>query len=156
MKRILTTGMFFLLTILSVQAQESPVSTGGNASGSGGSVSYSVGQVMYLTKVGVNGSVSDGVQQPFEISTIVGINETSINLTLSVYPNPTTQFLHLTLAEFSGVSYQLFSLDGQQIELSEVNQYDTIIKMGNLPSAAYVLHVMKNNQLVKTYKIIKN
>ena len=56
------------------QAQESVNSTGGNATGSGGTVSYTIGQVGYTTNTGSNGSVAQGVQQAYEILT-VGINE---------------------------------------------------------------------------------
>lgn len=55
------------LGLTGLQAQESVNATGGNASGSGGSASYSVGQVVYTTNTGTNGTVAQGVQQPFEI-----------------------------------------------------------------------------------------
>ncbi len=60
------------LGLTGLQAQTSVNATGGNASGSGGSASYSVGQVVYTTHTGTNGSVAQGVQQPFEIS-VVGL-----------------------------------------------------------------------------------
>ena len=63
------------LGLTGLQAQESVNATGGNALGSGGSVSYSVGQLTYQTHVGTNGSVAEGVQQPFEISVVTGIKE---------------------------------------------------------------------------------
>ena len=44
-----------------LQAQESVNATSGNASGSGGSVSYSVGQVAYQTNTGTSNSVAEGV-----------------------------------------------------------------------------------------------
>jgi hypothetical protein len=43
-----------------IQAQNTIPASGGNASGSG-TASYSVGQVMYQTHTGTNGSVSEGV-----------------------------------------------------------------------------------------------
>lgn len=46
-------------------AQQANVSSGGNATGSGGSVSYSVGQVFFSGNSGTGGSVSQGVQQSF-------------------------------------------------------------------------------------------
>ncbi len=52
--------------ILHVNAQESIVASGGDASGSGGSSSYSVGQVFYSNYTGSNGSEAQGVQQADE------------------------------------------------------------------------------------------
>jgi hypothetical protein len=40
------------------------------------------------------------VQQVYENSLTTGVNETSINLELSVYPNPTTNYLTLKVDDF--------------------------------------------------------
>ncbi|MEJ5266144.1 MAG: hypothetical protein WHT29_12590, partial [Bacteroidales bacterium] len=86
------------LGLTGLQAQESVNATGGNAFGSGGSVSYSVGQVVYTTNSGTNGSVAQGVQQPYEISVVTGLEEAKgINLSVSAYPNPTTDYLTLRI-----------------------------------------------------------
>lgn len=59
---------WFGISLLSMQAQETTLTAGGEATGSGGSVSYSIGQLFYMTKTGTTGSVSEGVQQPIEIA----------------------------------------------------------------------------------------
>ena len=76
-KKLLTAVMLLGLGgLTSLQAQEAIPATGGEASGSGGSASYTVGQVVYTTNVGTNGnSVAEGVQQPYEISVVTGIPE---------------------------------------------------------------------------------
>lgn len=51
------------LGLTSLHAQESVNTTGGNASGSGGSASYSVGQVVYTSNTETSGSVAQGVLQ---------------------------------------------------------------------------------------------
>lgn len=87
-KRLKISAVLLLgLGLTGLLAQEKIIATGGDASGSGGSVSYSVGQVTYQTHIGTNGSVSEGVQQPYEISIITGIDEAEgINLTVLAYP----------------------------------------------------------------------
>lgn len=50
-----------------IQAQEAIPATGNSATGSGGTMSYTVGQVAYTTQIGISGIVTQGVQQPFEI-----------------------------------------------------------------------------------------
>jgi hypothetical protein len=96
-KKIKLSAVLLLgLGLTGLQAQTSVNATGGDASGGGGSVSYSVGQVVYTTNTGANGSVAQGVQQPFEISVVTGIEEAKgINLSVSAYPNPTTDYLEL-------------------------------------------------------------
>ncbi len=60
----------FIASLSFSLAQEVIPASGGNATGSGGSVSYSAGQVFYLTHEGTTGSVNEGAQQPYEISAI--------------------------------------------------------------------------------------
>ena len=44
-----------LFSMLGLKAQETTDASGGEASGSGGTVSYSVGQIVYTTSSGTNG-----------------------------------------------------------------------------------------------------
>lgn len=154
--KTITSVAFVLLGLGGLHAQESPTAAGGEAVGTGGTASYSVGQTVYTTATGTNGSVVQGVQQPYEISTTVGINETTINLELSVYPNPTTNYLTLKVDKTEGLTFQLYDLQGSVITNKKVNTATTTVAMENLPAATYFLNVVKNNQIVKTFKIIKN
>lgn len=155
-KIILPFIAFFLLGLGGLRAQESPTASGGDASGSGGSVAYSIGQVVYTTNTGTNGSMAQGVQQPYEISVNTGVNETAIKLEMSAYPNPTSNNLTLKTEEYANLSYQLYDLQGKLIENKRIAANSTIITMDALPSATYLLEITNNTQLVKTFKIIKN
>lgn len=78
----------FSITIL--HAQATIPATGGNAAGSGGSVSYTVGQITCNFLSGTNGTIAQGVQQPYEISVVTAIETArEISLECTVYPNPT-------------------------------------------------------------------
>lgn len=147
------------LGLTGLQAQEAIPATGGNASGSGGSVSYSIGQVVYTTNTGTNGSAAQGVQQPFEISVITGLEEAKeINLSCSAYPNPTTDFLNLKVENYdnTNLSYQLFDMNGKLLETKKLEGNQTSIVMNDLVPATYFLKVIDNNKEVKIFKIIKN
>jgi hypothetical protein len=147
------------LTVL--QAQEANPATGGNASGSGGSVSYSVGQVVYQTHSGTNGSVSEGVQQPYEISVVTGLEEAKgTNLMVSATPNPTTDFILLLVdasatLSIQSMSYQLFDMNGKLLETKKIEGNPTSIVTGKLVPATYFLKVTNGDKEVKTFKIIK-
>ena len=94
MKNTILIFLSFLFSF-SVKAQTSHQvlsASGGDATGSGGSVAYIVGQIVYTTHTGTTGSVSQGVEQAYEISS-VSIKETSLNISMSVFPNPTSDFL---------------------------------------------------------------
>jgi hypothetical protein len=142
-----------------VQAQNSIPAAGGNASGSGGTVSYSVGQLVYTTNTGTNGTVAQGVQQPFEISVITGIEQTeNITLDCSVYPNPASDLLTLKIENYDkeSLSYKLIDTNGKLLESKKVNGNVTIISMANLLPDLYLLKVLDKKKEIKTFKIIKN
>ena len=159
-KRLKLSALLFLgLGLTGLQAQESVNATGGDASGGGGSVSYSVGQVVYTTHTGTSGSVAEGVQQPYEISVVTGLEEAqSINLSVTAYPNPTTDYLTLRIDEFeiSNLSFQLYDMNGKLLQNEKITGNQTSIVMSNLLPATYFVKVIQGNKEVKTFKIIKN
>ena len=160
-KRLKLSALLLLgLGLTGLQAQTSVNATGGNASGSGGSASYSVGQLAYTTNTGTNGSVSEGVQQPFEISVVTGIEEAKdIFLNVSAYPNPTTDYLELKVEnlQLSELSYKLYDISGKVYQNKEIGNSITKIEMQNLPQGIYFIKVIDTkNKEFKTFKIIKN
>ena len=150
---------FLLLSIGALQAQETIPAAGGDATGlDGSSVSYTIGQITYTTNSSTNGSVAMGVQQPYEISIVTGIEATNINLELSVYPNPTTDRLTLAVkdTELNNLKFQLYDLSGKLIQQDQLREQNTQISMQNLAAATYLLKVTDSNKVVKTFKIIRN
>jgi hypothetical protein len=81
-----------------------------------------------------------------------------INLTVSAYPNPTTDYLTLSIDDFevSKFSYQLLDISGTLLETKELEGNQTIIVTSNLMSAVYLVKVTERNREVKIFKIIKN
>ncbi len=146
-----------LLGALQLHAQEAVVTSGNNATGTNGNVSYSVGQIAYTTNTGTTGSVAQGVQQPYEIQTVLGAENFNINLQLAVYPNPTTNWLQLEVKnnDLTNLSYQLFDLNGRMIYNQKVTSETSTISMEQLPQAVFLLKVLNNNKEVKTFKILK-
>lgn len=139
-------------------AQNTVVSSGGEATGSGGSVSYSLAQITYTTITGTTGSVSQGVQQPYEISIVTGI-ESENNISLSAFPNPSTDILNLSVGEVNSeeLSYQLFDIQGKLLLEARISGNHASINMQDLPQSTYLLHVLGNNhQTIQSFNIIKN
>jgi len=145
-----------------LNAQQAIPAAGGTASGAGGSINYSIGQVINTTNTGTNGSVAQGVQQPYEISVISGIQDAlDIILQCAIFPNPTTSFLTLKfdasdLSNVKFMSYQIFDITGNLLENKKVENLEEHIDMSKFSSAIYFLRVIQANKVVKTFKIIKN
>lgn len=159
-KKIIFLGLIFigLLGLNALHAQQAITATGGDAIGTGGSVAYSIGQIVYTTNLSTGGSVAQGVQQPYEIYIVAGIENTAVNVVMAVYPNPTTDLLQLEVTgEISqDLTFQLTDMAGQIIESRKISSSNETIDMEILASATYFLKVLNKNQPIKTFKIIKN
>ena len=152
---ILLTGMAISLESLS---QEVVVPAGGDASGPGGSVSFSVGQVIFNTHQSTGGSEWQGVQQPYEISVISGVeNLEGIHLQVTAFPNPVSHILTLKIDNIplQEISYQLFDNQGRAIRQSAVTDRETKIPVEQLAPGTYLLRVFQDNQAICVFKIIK-
>ena len=140
-------------------AQQSITIAGGEAAGTGGSMSYSSGQVVYTTNTGTNGSVAQGIQQPYEISVETGIEETeSIPFQCSIYPNPITENLVLKIEKYDmeNLLYQLCDMNGRILENNRITGNENIIVMSRFVPGTYFLRITVIDKEVKTFKIIKN
>jgi len=147
------------LYVTTLQGQEVIPVTGGNATGGGGSVSYTVGQITYLTLSGTNGTVAQGVQQPYEISILTAIRHTEdIILECLVFPNPARGKVKLVVRtkEFENLKFQLFEMNGVRLQENMIENEETEITMDGLLSSIYILKVLYGNKEIKTFKIIKN
>jgi len=139
-------------------AQQSLNASGGNATGTGGSASYSVGQLAYATATGNGGSVSAGVQQAIEIFVSTKEEIESIRLSASAFPNPVESELSLQITdlEWRNLSYQLMDLSGKTLLSSNVSGETTNIPFANLAVGTYTLRVVQGQNEIKTFKILKN
>jgi len=149
--------LWSLITGPLLLAQQDVVVSGGDASGSGGSASFTVGQVVYTTLTGTGGTANQGVQQPYEIYVLGNDAFEDIKLEAIAYPNPTVTTVQLEIRNASGESfhYRLFDINGRLLQSDSVHQSNSLIDMQRYPSAVYLLKVYSGNKELKTFKIIK-
>jgi len=150
--------LFLTFALVSLSAQEAVLASGADLYGGGGSVSYSVGQVAHNVYFGVPGSLAEGVHQPYEISidrTDVGDD---ISLSVSAFPNPTTDHLILKAdnIDLSGMTFKLIDLNGRIVKQEKITSNETTINMSDLAPASYLLQVIQSDVAVIVFKIIKN
>lgn len=154
----IATGLFLLFWgTASLHAQSGVVAAGGDASGSGGSVSYSIGQVDYVSGTGT-GSITAGVQQPYEIL-VVSLRENVRQLDCQLFPSLVSDKIELTVPGYQdeAFTYSLYDMSGRLILQEKVQQEKTFIQMNELPAATYLLTIVtETNQKTKQFKIVKN
>ena len=149
----------FCLSLLAWQflvAQSNIVSAGGIATGETGIVSYSIGQVDFNTQSGIGGTLTEGVQQPFEITIISDVDETTEDLDAIVYPNPATNDIQLVLGDAlsGGYSFHLYDARGSLLRYEPITDQVTRINMREYASGMYFLKITATNQ-GRTFKINK-
>jgi len=147
----------FCLSI-SLHAQEGFSTSGGQALGTAGSSSYTVGQTVYGTYTGSNGSVAQGIQQTYDITALLGAAIADIKLELVAYPNPTQETLTLKINNYKNESltYQLYDLQGKLWDSQSLKGAQTQLEMKDLAVGTYLLSIQDEETLIKTFRIIKN
>ena len=151
-------AIVYYLGISSCLAQQSTNAGGGDLTGSNGSFSYSVGQVVYTTNACTNGSVAQGVQQPYEISEVLSSVEFSeLIKDLKVFPNPSTDVLTLNMTNLNDLQldYEIVDMTGKVLKVEKNIGNETNIIVSGFPASIYFLKITNLNKEVKTFKIIK-
>ncbi|KFC19553.1 T9SS type A sorting domain-containing protein [Chryseobacterium sp. FH1] len=157
MKSITTFSFLALFGVLKINAQSTQNSSGDNATGTTGNVSYSVGQIFYESSTSPGGNINTGVQNAYEITETLGQEISQIGLALKIYPNPTTDILNLKIdfTDHQKYSYELYDLAGKILNKKAVSGKVTELSISNYPSGTYLLKVSKNNKPVKIFKVLK-
>jgi hypothetical protein len=159
-KMILSVCCCFLgLGATTVFAQNGLVAAGGMATGTGGNVSFSMGQVFYSSPSSTTHNLVQGMQQPYEISTLTGLDKSvqGINLVATVYPNPIVESLTLKVenGKWKNLSYSLFDGQGRLMLSGQLSGEETRIDVSALSNSNYFLKVSEESQLIKTFQILK-
>lgn len=146
----------FLLGIGGCYAQQSVVSAGGNATGSGGTAAFTVAQTVYTTNVGT-GSLSQGVQQPYEVTTLGVDDFPEISLKMRAYPNPAADVLTISVEdiETANMSFQMVDINGRILESRKIDGNQTNINMNDKITGIYLVNILDGNKQIKAFKIIK-
>ena len=128
---------------------------GGDAISITGTSNFTIGQTVYSNHITSNGEVLEGVQIPYEIAVLVNTDKEEDRFLLSVFPNPTSDVLYLTSSildkEFS---YDLYTESGVLITSASLLK-TTSIELHNQSSGVYLLSVKDQENILKTFKIIK-
>ena len=157
-KRLLVLiGLLIGFSSLQLMAQSNTVAAGGEATGSGGTASYSIGQLDYVEATGSGGTANQGVQQPYEILVLGSNDFDDIELFAAVYPNPTVNNVTLKVGNMNreNLSYLLSDLSGRVILQKKILMEETVVPMESLSTSTYFLTVFEVSEQLKTFKIIK-
>jgi hypothetical protein len=85
----------------------------------------------------------------------LSIEDTTMDLQLKIYPNPTSQLLYFSHPELNSFSIQITDLNGRQIYLGSISK-EIPLDISNYTQGMYLVCI-ENKEVNKknTYKIIK-
>ena len=152
-------GLLGWLLPFSLLAQSGIHPSGGDLSQPEGTLTYSVGQVWVQSATGLAYSLQEGVQQPFEIQLMTDQDPSlDLRVTFQPYPNPTLDLLWLQAEGLlpPNLTANLTTLQGQVLFSQAVNSASTQFSLQHLTEGVYLLYLLRDEQPVKTFKIIKN
>lgn len=157
-KFLLTAIVLSALWLPQLSAQQSVAAAGGDASGAGGSVAYSVGQVVYTAYAQGGAQIVQGVQQPYELFTVGTEGPSDLALHYTVFPNPTAATVTLSVADvdWTALSFALFDEQGRLILQQKLEGESTRIPLEGQNAGLYFLKIQDKLQTLKTFKIVKN
>ena len=160
---------YFLILLIalcsaSLQAQEVVTTAGSYGETTSGSLSWTVGEPVIETITDGTNTLTQGFQQ--SRLTVTAINDLKIpGIELSVYPNPTNNYLTIEVKtdKQRDLLLSLFDINGRLILQKKMTGNKQTIKMQNYKPATYILKVLevKNSNrkdamhCVSTFIIIK-
>lgn len=157
-------GLFVVamaLATMAISQTASPelVSSGG---GSFNNTSYrldwSIGECVTLTHGAETYMLTQGFHQSsYEITAIGSLPDARVDI--SVYPNPTTNFITLNLSgqkSFGDLSALIITdINGKVLLQEKINGFEKQLDFSSYPAGVYFLTLKQGGQLIKSFKIIK-
>jgi hypothetical protein len=156
MKEIIITILMGVVFTGGAQVVERDVisSTGDFYSNGSGQLSVTIGEIITTT-------ISDGINELTQgfhqaIITVTNIENHSIDFEMNVFPNPTSKSVTIIVKELKdNISLTLYGVDGKIILTERIRSLETKLNVEQFANGVYFLNLIKDGQLIKSYKVLK-
>ncbi len=95
----------------------------------------------------------------YEWKVSVGINEYDKTNSISLFPNPTSDYIHVETSEEyfdENFTVKIFSLDGKEIITTSINSASLSIPVSHLSKGVYLISIIDKQEVITAKKIIIN
>ena len=157
MRRILSAlGALLLLAVLPAFGQRTVSTAGHDATGNGGSLSVTVGQVGHTNTGTSSGTVAAGVQQPLVVIQ-TDVAELPGGPSAQVFPNPAHDQLTVQVDQLDGgTSYcELQDAAGRIVLQERITATHTLVDVQHLAHGTYTLSIRTDDAPIGTFTVIK-
>ena len=143
-----------LLTTFTATSQEVVSTQGDSYSNGSGSIDFTIGEVVINTGTDGTNNITQGFHQT--MWNYLGLEDHAPSYDVSLYPNPTSDYLNIKTSDFKDVSYSLYDAQGKLVLHNQLSSELTPIQVSHLSPGSYSVTLESQNQPLKTFKLIKN
>lgn len=153
---------FCLLFVNLSYAQSVIVSSGSSESNQYSIVDYSIGQIFFQSfpksdYTGLGTTYKEGVHQIYYVD--ASVRSLNFDVTTKAYPNPTKNIINISLDidvdDFSGLTYSIFTQQGQFIGEGSAKNNPFSIDISGFSTGVYFIYINGNKMITKLIKVIK-
>ena len=157
MKRLIL-PIFLLCLSVSIMAQALVSTAGGSAKTADVQMDWSIGEIATETLENSGVTVTQGLHQPLTIISNNVEESEHDNFNFLLKPNPTKDFVQINFQHeiLETVDVYVFSMSGKLILQQKNMASGSELDLTGFSSGEYVVHLSDKNDVVKTYKVIKN
>jgi hypothetical protein len=136
-------------------AQAAVSASGSQLKSTGGAMNFTVGQVVFTSKPGSSGRMSEGVQQVYPAK-VTPVNELVHLREVTLFPNPTDELLTLKIPDLGTEKATYIVLDGsgKMLNTDLVQSPLSEISLSGLPAGTYHI-LLKTGLESRAFKVIK-
>ena len=159
MRRLfLTVGLGFALLGANAQtaSPELVSSSGDSFNNTSYQLDWSIGECITQTQSAGDYVITQGFHQNSYV--ITSVEDLRADINMSVYPNPTSDFISLKVesSKVEDLQYTITDFSGKVLQTENFAGDIEQINFTNYAVGTYFISVTENNQLIKSFKIIKN
>lgn len=157
MRKVFATGVVLCFLLAGpLSAQEVVAPAGGYYESANMSVSWTLGELAIETFQEGDYILTQGFHQTELL--VVSVDELPANdLEIIAHPNPVSHRLNIKVENevSSRVTYQLYDISGRLLAADQLQGQSDALSFENHEDGIYFLKVSVDNQVVKTFKVVK-
>ena len=145
--------IFFVFYSSSLFSQEVVSSQGDSYTNSGGSLDFTIGEVVTFTGSNIENILTQGFHQTNW--SFVNIENHVPSYEAIIFPNPAEDFLNIQASLYEDVSYILYDEMGKLILQGRLLTEKTSLEVSQLATGRYSLILNNSKENLKTFNIVK-
>lgn len=99
-------------------------------------------------------SIGDGLAVVNELNDLGDLGFQEAALRVNTWPNPTNDFLHISLSSSDPCSYQIYTMAGKEVKNGTLSEIATTLDLSDLSEGVYSLRLLTNSEETIIRKII--